>query len=95
MGLYNFDKFNKNHIGEHYVFVWDDGKEKSESCEAYFMKWNGFKHEIYLEAYGQDEVEALSYLLEKLDKQLVEHLSLYQTGKKYIDKLFSNYIEIQ
>lgn len=94
MGLYNFDEFNKKHIGEHYVFVWDDGKGKSESFEAYFMKWNDSEHEIYLEAYGQDEVEALSNLLDKLDKQSVEYLSLYQTGKMSINKILSNYIEM-
>lgn len=94
MSLYNFDEFNKKHIGEHYVFVWDDGKDKSESFEAYFMIWNGSQHEIYMEAYGQDEVEALSNLQEKLDKQSVEYLSLYQTGKKFINKALSNYIEM-
>lgn len=38
MSLYDFDKYNKNHIGEDYIFVWNDKKGKNYSFEAYFMK---------------------------------------------------------
>lgn len=46
MSLYDFDKYNKNHIGEDYIFVWNDKKGKNYSFEAYFMKWNGYSHEV-------------------------------------------------
>lgn len=94
MSLYDFDEFNKKHIGEHYVFVWNDGKEKPESYEAYYMKWNGSKHEVYLESYGKDEAEALSNMEDKLEVQLVEHLTLFDIGKNYIDNILSNHVGI-
>lgn len=64
--LYNFTKFNENHKGEDYIFVWNDGKEKPYSFEVYYMIWNGGSHEVYEEAYGSDEKEALYELNEVL-----------------------------
>lgn len=72
MSLYDFDKYNKNHIGEDYIFVWNDKKGKNYSFEAYFMKWNGYSHEVLADGYGEDERDALYNLLEDIESRVKE-----------------------
>lgn len=66
MALYNFTQFNEKHKGEDYIFVWNDGKERPYSFESYYMIWNGSSHEVYEEACGSNEREALYELNERL-----------------------------
>ena len=89
MSLYDFDKYNKNHIGEDYIFVWNDKKGKNYSFEAYFMKWNGYSHEVLADGYGEDERDALYNLSESIEfklKELTNINSIVQQAFENCDK---------
>lgn len=94
MECFDFNMFNDCYIGENYVFVWDNEKEEADSCEAYFMKWNGSDHEIFRKACGENEVEALSNLKNALDKAEIEFMNLIQEGKKHTSDLISSYVYV-
>lgn len=89
MSLYNFDKYNKDHIGEDYILVWNDGRMRAYSFEAYFMKWDGHNHEAFADGYGEDERDALYNLSESIEfklKELTKINSIVQQAFENCDK---------